>query len=193
MVDDVLFFATPGDFRDWLEEHHEAVDEQWVGFYKVSSGKPSISWQESVDEALCFGWIDGLRKKIDDDAYRIRFTPRRPNSKWSTKNVASVEKLITEGRMRPPGMEAYEKRKEKASGTYSYEQRKDAKLGADFEKKFRENDAAWAFFQQQAPWYRRAATFWVMSAKKDETRLRRLDTLIADSAARRKIGPLRRN
>jgi len=163
-----------------------------VGFYKVSSGKQSMSWQESVDEALCFGWIDGLRKRIDDEAYRIRFTPRRGDSKWSTKNIASVENLIAEGRMRRPGLRAYENRRPDQSGTYSYEQRKEAELGDGYEKKFRENGAAWAFFQQQAPWYRRTAVFWVVSAKKEETRLRRLETLIADSAAARTIAPLTR-
>lgn len=192
MVDPVLFFATPADFRAWLEEHHDTVEEQWVGFYKVSSGKPSISWQESVDEALCFGWIDGLRRKINHDAYRIRFTPRRPNSKWSTKNIANVEDLIAAGRMRPSGLRAYEKRRQDGSGTYSYEQRNTAELGAEYEKKLRENEAAWTFFQQQAPWYRRTAVFWVVSAKKEETRRRRLDTLITDSAAGRRIAPLTR-
>ena len=192
MPDDVVFFAAPAGFRAWLKENHETVDEQWVGFYKVGTGRPSITWQESVDEALCFGWIDGLRKKVDEAAYKIRFTPRRPGSKWSTKNIASVESLIAAGRMRPSGLRAFEKRREDKSGTYSYEQRRDAELGAEYERRFRETPAAWEFFQRQAPWYQRTAAFWVISAKKEETRLRRLDTLISDSAAGRIIGPLKR-
>jgi uncharacterized protein YdeI (YjbR/CyaY-like superfamily) len=192
MPEDIVFFATAAAFRAWLEKHHATADEQWVGFYKVATGKPSISWQESVDEALCFGWIDGLRKKIDDEAYKIRFTPRRPQSKWSAKNIASVENLVAAGRMRPAGMEAYEKRRDDRSGTYSYEQRDAAKLTGEYEQRMRENPAAWEFFQRQAPWYRRTAAFWVISAKKEVTRLRRLDTLIAESAAGRAIGPLRR-
>ncbi len=192
MSDDVVFFETPADFRQWLEEHHDTVDVQWVGFYKVDTGKPSITWQESVDEALCFGWIDGLRKKVDEQAYKIRFTPRRPDSKWSTKNIASVEALIEAGRMRPAGKRAFEKRRRDRSGTYSYEQRRKAALTTEYEGQFKKNPAAWDFFQRQAPWYRRSAAFWVVSAKKEETRQRRLGTLIADSAAGRTIGPLTR-
>jgi uncharacterized protein YdeI (YjbR/CyaY-like superfamily) len=193
MSDDIVFFATPADFRAWLEANHDAVEEQWVGFYKVGTRIPSITWQESVDEALCLGWIDGLRKKVDNEAYKIRFTPRRPDSRWSAKNVASVESLVAEGRMQPSGLRAYESRRDDKSGTYSYEQRNDAALGPQYEKQFRENRGAWQFFQQQAPWYRRTAAFWVISAKKEETRLRRLGTLIDDSAAGRTIAPLTRN
>ncbi len=193
MPHEIEFFAEPSEFRAWLEKHHDTVDEQWVGFYKVGSGRPSITWQESVDEALCFGWIDGLRKKIDEDAYKIRFTPRRPRSKWSAKNIASVEKLTAEGRMRPAGLRAFENGRQDGSGTYSYEQRKDAELGTEYEQIFRRETRAWAFFNKQAPGYRRTATHWVVSAKKEETRRRRLQTLISDSAAGQKIAPLRRS
>ncbi len=192
MPDDVVFFATPADFRAWLARHHDTDDEQWVGFYKVGSGRPSITWQESVDEALCFGWIDGLRKTVDEQAYKIRFTPRRSDSKWSTKNIASVEELIAAGRMAPAGLRVYENRRADKSGTYSYEQRNEAELGPQYEEMLRENRVAWDFFRQQAPGYRRTAAFWVISAKKEETRLRRLRTLIADSAAGRTIAPLTR-
>ena len=189
MPDDVKFFKTPATFRKWLADNHAKVDVQWVGFYKVASGRPSITWEESVDEALCVGWIDGLRKKIDDEAYKIRFTPRRPNSKWSAKNLASVERLLAEDRMQPPGRSAYESRKQ-AAADYSYEQRKEARLTPEHEKRFKADKGAWKFFSEQAPWYRRTAAFWVVSAKKEETRLRRLEQLIEYSAERKPVPPL---
>lgn len=189
---DPKFFPTPADFRRWLEEHHESESVLWVGFYKVGSGKPSITWPESVDEALCFGWIDGLRKSVDEESYKIRFTPRKPTSNWSAKNLARIEELIAEGRVRPMGLEVYEARDPEKSAVYSFERRKEAQLPPEAEARFRANQEAWEFFQSQPPGYRRTATHWVVSAKREETRARRLDTLIEDSAAGRRIKPLRR-
>jgi len=178
MSDDVLFFATPAEFRAWLKENHAGVDVQWVGYWKVATGKPSISWEESVDEALCYGWIDGLRRAIDDQAYKIRFTPRRRGSVWSAKNIASAERLIAERRMRAPGRRAFEKRKEARSRQYSYEQKQKLELSAEYEKLFKENKAAWKHYQGRPPGYRSKTSHWVMAAKKEDTRLRRLRQLI---------------
>jgi uncharacterized protein YdeI (YjbR/CyaY-like superfamily) len=186
------FFETPADFRVWLEEHHGSAEVLWVGYYKKSSGRSSITWPESVDEALCFGWIDGLRKSVDDISYKIRFTPRKPDSKWSAVNIARVEELLKNGRMRPAGIAAYERRLEKNSRVYSYEQRKKAALDPGAEERFRAHPEAWKFFRSQPPGYRRTAIYWVVSAKREDTRRRRLDTLIEDSANGLRIGPLRR-
>jgi uncharacterized protein YdeI (YjbR/CyaY-like superfamily) len=176
------FFATPTDFRRWLERNHESEQELLVGFYKRGSGKPSITWPESVDQALCFGWIDGLRKRIDDESYTIRFTRRKVRSNWSAINVGRVAELTRGGLMRPAGQRAFAARSEARSGIYSYERRAEAKLPPAAEREFRANAKAWSFFIAQAPWYQRTTIHWVMSAKKEETRLRRLTTLIADSA-----------
>lgn len=184
------FFATPEDFRAWLQANHATVGELWVGFYKVGTGRPSITWPQSVDEALCVGWIDGVRKRIDDESYVIRFTPRRPGSIWSAVNIKRMGELIAEGRVHPAGLAAFEKRRDDRSAIYSYEQRKTAELPEEYERRFRENTAAWEFFQSQPPGYRRTATFWVVSAKKEETRKKRISTLIADSAAGRRIAGL---
>jgi len=184
------FFATPSEFRAWLERHHASSKELLVGFYKRGSGKPSITWPESVDQALCFGWIDGVRRSAGADSYTIRFTPRKAKSRWSSINVARVKELSAAGLMRPAGLEAFEKRTE--SGVYSYEQRNEARLSLSDERRLRSNVKAWKFFESQAPWYRRTAIFWVMNAKKEETRVRRLATLIADSARGKTIGPLTR-
>lgn len=186
------FFATPSEFRAWLEEHHEDASELWVGFHKKGSGNPSMTWPESVDEALCFGWIDGLRRSIDGASYKIRFTPRKPRSTWSLVNVRRVAELTGVGRMRPPGLRAFEARRDDDVGTYSYEQRNVAELEPAHEQRFRANEAAWDFFQAQPPSYRRAATWWVVSAKKEETRSKRLATLIEDSEHGRPIKPLTR-
>jgi uncharacterized protein YdeI (YjbR/CyaY-like superfamily) len=186
------FFATPGDWHRWLENHHASERELWVGFYKKGSGRPSITWPESVDEALCFGWIDGVRKTIDGDSYVIRFTPRRAGSIWSDVNTRRAGELIREKRMHDAGVQAFKKRDPKKSGVYSFEQRKNAKLSADYEREFKRNSAAWIFFQAQPPGYRKVAAFYVMSAKREETRARRLEALIRDSAAGRRIGLLRR-
>jgi uncharacterized protein YdeI (YjbR/CyaY-like superfamily) len=191
-ADDVRFFATPDEWRRWLEKNHARATELWVSFHKKGSGTPSITWPESVDEALCFGWIDGIRKSIDEHRYRIRFTPRKKGSNWSRVNIARVAALTKEGRMHPAGLAAFEARVPEKSGVYSFEQREAATLGPEFERRFRANPKAWAFFASQPPYYRRTATFWVMSAKQETTRARRLATLIADSAAGRRIGPMRR-
>ncbi len=187
---DVTYFRTPADLRKWFGANHAKAAELWVGFHKRDSGKPSITWPESVDEALCVGWIDGIRKSLGPESYTIRFTPRRKGSIWSAVNIARVKVLTDEKRMRPTGVTAFAARLENKSGIYAYEQREQAKLDAAAEKEFRANRKAWAFFSEQAPSYRRTATYWVISAKKEETRRRRLATLIADSAARRRLKQL---
>jgi uncharacterized protein YdeI (YjbR/CyaY-like superfamily) len=162
-----------------------------VGFYKKGSGKPSITWPESVDEALCFGWIDGIRRTIDDESYVIRFTPRRKRSIWSEVNTKRMKELLRLGRVQPAGVRTFEARDPKRSAMYSYEQRKkDERLAPAYVAKLKANRKAWTFFRSQAPWYQRTVSRWVMSAKKEETRLRRLATLIDDSAHQRRIGPL---
>jgi len=185
-------FEGPEDFRRWLEQHHDSEPELWVGYFKKGSGRVSMTWPESVDEALCFGWIDGIRKRIDDERYMIRFTPRRSASVWSAVNIGRVAALTAEGRMRPAGHEAFEARRVDRSGIYSYEQRDEAMLPAAFEKRFRAEKEAWAWFDAQPNGYQQNTIRWVMTAEREETRERRLGTLIADSAAGRRIGPLRR-
>jgi uncharacterized protein YdeI (YjbR/CyaY-like superfamily) len=177
------FFRTAGAFRAWLEKNHDG-DELLVGFWKKSSGKPSISYAEALDEALCFGWIDGVRGG-GVESHTIRFTPRRAKSKWSAVNVKHVKRLIAAGRMTPAGMKAFDARGEKAGFNYSYETRRpfDPALKAKFES----NRRAWAFFTAQPPGYQRIATWWVMNAKQEQTRLRRLGQLIAASAAGRRL------
>lgn len=182
----------PSDFRRWLEKHHDKAQELWVGFYKRSSDKLSITWPEAVDQALCFGWIDGIHKRIGDVSYTIRLTPRKPNSTWSSVNIKRARELSKLGLMRPAGLKALAERKQDKADIYSYEQRKTARLSDAFERQFRANKKAWAFFQAQAPWYRRTATYWVISAKKEETRLKRLAALINSSAHGRTIPPLTR-
>lgn len=180
------YFAAPEAFRAWLSAHHADETVLWVGFYRRATGRPSLTWPESVDEALCFGWIDGLRKGVDDERYMIRFAPRTPKSRWSAVNVARMRELIRTGRAAPAGIAAFEAREGDAAG-YSYEQRKTVELGEELERVFRAEPAAWAFFQAQPPGYRRTATWWVVSAKREETRRRRLQTLIDASAARRRV------
>lgn len=180
------FFAKPEDFRKWLLKNHQTATELIVGFYKVDSGKPSMSWSESVDQAICFGWIDGVRKTIDEESYLIRFTPRKPTSIWSAVNIRKVEELTKQGLMQPAGILAFEKRKEHKSKIYAYE-KEAVKLSADFEKKFKANKKAWAFFQSLPPSYHRSAIDWVMSAKQEATSIKRLNELINDSEAGRKI------
>lgn len=178
---DTTFFATPAEFRQWLEKNHETASEVWVGFHKTKTGKPSLTWPESVDEALCFGWIDAVRKRIDVDSYMIRFTRRKPGSIWSLVNVQKVEELIRQGRMRPAGLKAFEARDEKKTGIYSFEGAAHG-LDAAAKKQFRSNEKAWTFYEKQAPSYQKAAEHWVMGAKKEETRAKRLAQLIEDSA-----------
>jgi uncharacterized protein YdeI (YjbR/CyaY-like superfamily) len=184
------FFATPQDFRAWFEADHSTAEALLVGFHKKGSGLPSITWPESVDQALCFGWIDGIRRSIDDASYTIRFTPRRAGSTWSAKNIARVAELIEMGLMHPAGLAAFERRTEARSGVYSFEQ-DTIELGA-FERRFRADRSAWAYFQAQPPSYRKAATWWVISAKREETRMRRLETLIDDSANGRRLKQMTR-
>ena len=187
-----MFFATPDDFRAWFEQNHETTAELWVGFYKVGSGRLSITWPQAVDQALCFGWIDGVRKRIDDESYVIRFTPRKPNSTWSAVNIRRFRELEAQGRVRPAGLRAFAARADEKSAIYAYEQHEAAELDPEADKQFRANERAWTFFQSQPPSYRRTAIYWVISAKREETRARRLATLIADSEASRTIAPLTR-
>ena len=186
------FFATPTDFRQWLQEHHQTERELLVGFYKKGSGRPSITWPESVAEALCFGWIDGVRRSIDDESYTIRFTPRKRGSIWSAVNMRLAEELIRDGRMQPAGLAAWQARDPAKSAVYSFEQKEAAQLAPEMEARFRENAQAWKFWQAQPPGYRKTAAHYVMSAKREDTRARRLQTLIDDSAAGQRIGLLRR-
>ena len=186
------FFATPADFRGWLEAHHETEKELLVGFHRKGTGKPSITWPESVDEALCFGWIDGVRHRLDESAYTIRFTPRRPRSIWSAVNVDRVAELTKLGRMRPAGLRAFAARTPERTGIYAFERNEAAKLTRAQEKLLRANRKAATFFDAQPPGYRKTVTHWVISAKQEKTRERRLQRLIADSAAGRRIGLLAR-
>jgi uncharacterized protein YdeI (YjbR/CyaY-like superfamily) len=184
------FFAVQAEWRAWLEENHARVEELWVGFHKNASGKPSITWPESVDEALCFGWIDGLRKSVDETSYMIRFTPRRERSTWSAVNIRRVAELKRMERMHPAGLAAFERRLAEKSEIYSYEQRKTAKLEAADVRRFRANAKAWKYFEAQAAGYRRTATWWVIRAKKEETRKKRLEVLMERCAQGKKIGVL---
>ncbi|MBI5567208.1 MAG: YdeI/OmpD-associated family protein [Chloroflexi bacterium] len=185
------FFPTPADFRRWLKTHHATEKELLVGFYKIGSGQPSITWPESVDQALCFGWIDGVRKRVDDESYTIRFTPRKSTSTWSAVNIKRVEELTQQGLMQPAGLKAFEARKENRSGIYSYEQRS-AALPPEYEKVLKKNKAAWTFFQAQPASYRKAAMWWIVSGKQEATRLKRLEQLIDLSAREQQIPQFRR-
>lgn len=182
------FFKRPADFRAWLERNHESASELLVGYYKRATGKPSITWPESVDEALCFGWIDGIRRSIDDECYSIRFTPRRPGSIWSQVNTRRMAELIKQKRVRPPGLKAFESRDAEKTRLYSFE-RETAVLPPDLEKTLRANKKAWQFLEAQPPGYKKIAMFFVVSAKRDETRKRRLDYLIKVSAKGMRLGP----
>ena len=180
------FFATPAAFRAWLARHHKSSADLLVGFHKVGSGTPSITWPESVDEALCFGWIDGVRRRVDADRYTIRFTRRRPGSIWSAVNCRKVRALAAAGRLQPAGRAAYAARRANRSGRYSYEQRP-RRLPAPYARLMARAPAARKFFCGQAPWYRRAAIWWVVSARREETRRRRAQSLVELSAAGRLI------
>jgi uncharacterized protein YdeI (YjbR/CyaY-like superfamily) len=182
----ITFFPTPEDFRAWLSEHHADTRELWVGYYKKDSGKPSITYLEAVDEALCFGWIDGIRKSIDAESYMNRFTPRKPGSIWSATNIKRVEELKGLGKMQASGIQAFELRKENKSGIYSYEQRR-VDLDNPYNDRLQQNQSAWEFYQRQSDYYRRAVNWWVVSAKKEETRLKRLDELIECCTANKLI------
>ncbi|MCL4251091.1 MAG: YdeI/OmpD-associated family protein [Anaerolineae bacterium] len=186
------YFATSVAFRAWLEANHDSANELWVGFYKKGSGIPSITYPEAVDQALCFGWIDGIRKSYDAISYMNRFTPRRARSTWSAVNIKRVGELEAQGLMHPAGLKAFAVRTDDNSAIYAYEQRHNAQLDAAFEAQLQANAAAWAFFQTQPPSYRRAAIHWVMSAKQEATRHKRLAQLIEDSANGRTVPPLTR-
>lgn len=185
------FFRTPADFNRWLTAHHATKNQQWVGFYKKGSGRPSITWPESVDEALCWGWIDGIRKSRDEVSYMIRFTPRRRGSNWSRINIDRAEALIREKRMRPPGLAAFRARDPAKDPEYSFENRPRV-LPRAYREQLRANGKAWMFFQAQPPWYRRTCAWWIVSARREETRLKRLRTLIDHSARGKTIPPLTR-
>jgi uncharacterized protein YdeI (YjbR/CyaY-like superfamily) len=187
-----LFFPTPADFRQWLAENHETAPELWVGYYKKDTDRPSINWSESVDQALCFGWIDGIRKTIDDQSYKIRFTPRRKDSVWSAVNIKKVAELSEQGLMQPAGLRAFEQRKQDKSVIYAYEQRNNPQFEEAHQQQFRANEKAWAYFQSQPPGYRKTATWWVISAKQEATRLKRLATLITDSENNRPLAQFNR-
>lgn len=185
------FFPTPNDFRKWLEKNHQKEKELLVGFRKVGSGKPSITWPQSVDQALCFGWIDGVRRSIDEESYSVRFTPRRPKSYWSAVNIKKINELTQLGLMQPAGLEAFRKISAERSEVYSFEQAT-VELGEAYEAIFQRNSDAWENFIAMAPSYKKLAIWWVTSAKQEATRLKRLATLIEDSAAGRKVHPFRR-
>jgi len=186
---DVTFFPTAAELRDWFDENHSTADELWLGYFKAGSGRPSVTWSEAVDEALCVGWIDGLVKRIDEVSHAQRFTPRRKGSTWSTVNVAKVAVLTAMGRMRPAGIRAYEARSPARTGTYSYERPVDA-LTDEEVARFKGEPAAWEDWEARPPSYRKAAIHWVTSAKQPATRERRLAALIEDSLAGRPIKPL---
>jgi uncharacterized protein YdeI (YjbR/CyaY-like superfamily) len=181
-----VFFRTPQDFRTWLAKNHSTKGELLVGFYKKDSGRPSITWPESVDEALCFGWIDGIRKNIDEFSYAIRFTPRKVKSIWSSVNIKRAQVLMEQGQMRPAGLKAYEARRENRSGIYSYEQRS-VDLEEPYNRLLKENKAAWKYFSAQPPSYRKVVSWWIISAKKEETRLKRLEKLMSFSTQEQRI------
>jgi uncharacterized protein YdeI (YjbR/CyaY-like superfamily) len=187
---DVRFFATPEELRDWFDANHETADELWLGYYRKSTGQPSVDWSQAVDEALCVGWIDGVRMSVDDTSHVQRFTPRRKGSTWSAINVGKVAALTREGRMRPAGIAAFEARTAANTAIYSYE-RAAAAFTPDEEARLRADSAAWADWEARPPSYRRAVTHWVTSAKGAATRDRRLEALISDSASGRKVGPMR--
>lgn len=185
------FFATAADFRKWLAKHHATEKELWVGFYKKTSGQKSITYPEAVDQALCFGWIDGVRKSIDAERYVNRFSPRRTGSVWSAVNTKRARELIASGEMHAAGAKVFEARDPSKTKMYSFE-RDSAEFTAALLKKFRANKKAWAFFESQPPSYRKTITWWVISAKQEATQERRLAQLIADSAKGERVGVLKR-
>ncbi|HST30847.1 MAG TPA: YdeI/OmpD-associated family protein [Chthoniobacterales bacterium] len=180
------FFRTPSDFGKWLGQNHRTAGELWVGFYRKGSGKPSVTWPESVDEALCFGWIDGIRKRVDEVSYTIRFTPRRHGSIWSAINIKRAQELKKQKRIRTAGLKAFAARVESRSGIYSYEQRP-IELPERYAKLVKKNKTAWTFFRAQPPSYRKMISWWIVSAKKAETRSQRMARLIAASAKGKRL------
>lgn len=175
---DPIYFQDQHEFRKWLEENHNKEPEVIVGYYKVKTMKPSMTWSQSVDQAICFGWIDGIRRSIDQDKYCIRFTPRKPNGIWSNINIKKVEELERKGLMKREGIVAFNERKKSKSGLYSFEQESISKLDDSFKSIFKTNNRAWDFYIKQAPSYQKTTTHWIMSAKQETTRIARLHKLI---------------
>jgi uncharacterized protein YdeI (YjbR/CyaY-like superfamily) len=190
MSKDATFFATPAELRAWFEKHHATATELWLGYYKKAANRATIIWEEAVEEALCFGWIDGTVQRIDELRYRQRFTPRRRDSNWSAINIAKIAELREQGRMTPAGEAAFAARREDRSAVYSYERRHEAKFDKEQQAAFRVNKAAWAWFGRQSPAYQALATFWVVSAKRPETRAKRLATLVECSAEGQRVPAL---
>ncbi len=184
------FFANPSELRKWFRENYDKAEELWVGYYKKASGIPSIDWPESVDAALCFGWIDGIRKRHGEKSYKVRFTPRRPKSNWSARNVSRMEALIAEGLVEEAGLSAF-KARDPSSQTRAARDRKEARLPEDYVSRIKADRRAWRYFQSARPSYRKAVAYWIQSAKKEETRLRRLEVLVASSRRAEPIPPLR--
>jgi uncharacterized protein YdeI (YjbR/CyaY-like superfamily) len=189
--DDAVFFTSPDELRDWFDANHETASELWLGSYKKATGKPSVSWSDAVDEALCVGWIDSVRYALDAERAAQRFTPRRRGSNWSAINVAKIAALRAQGRLRPAGEAAFAERREDRTGVYSFERAEAAALAPEEEARFQANEAAWTWFSAKAPSFRKQVLHWVISAKRPETRERRLATLIEDSAAGRPPAPMR--
>ncbi len=187
----VTFFGTQAELHDWFGKFHDNLQELWIGFHKKNSKRKTVTYSEALDEALCFGWIDGIRKTYDENSYTIRFTPRRAGSNWSKVNIAKAEELIASNQMHSSGLKVFNERKNKSAGRYSYEERS-RELDKDFIKKFSMNKKAWDFFQAQAPYYKRVVSWWVMSAKREETRLKRLTVLIDSSEKGQKIPAMQR-
>ncbi len=185
-----LFFPSASDFRQWLDGNHGWANDLWVGFHRKGSGAPSLTWEESVDAALCYGWIDGVRKRLDASRYVIRFTRRKPRSIWSVRNIARVKELVRMSLMEPAGLAAFRLMTSERSAVYSFEQRRGARLGPEHARRFRHSAAGWEFFRAQAPSYQRTAAWWVVSAKREETRWRRLEKLVEVSSAGRRLDAL---
>jgi len=181
------FFATPEDFRQWLEKYYKTETELLVGFYKKGSGKPSMTWSESVDQALCFGWIDGVRRTIDEERYSIRFTPRKPRSTWSAVNIDKMEKLIAQKLVQPEGLAAYEKRTENNSRIYAFEQKEVAKLPDNMVAEFKQHKTAWEFFEAQPPGYKKVILHWITTAKQEKTQQARFLKLVEAAAQNKRI------
>jgi uncharacterized protein YdeI (YjbR/CyaY-like superfamily) len=182
---EIHYFASPAELRDWFDANHETAAELWVGYWKKAAARPTITWAQAVDEALCVGWIDTTRYSVDEERSKQRFTPRRKGSNWSAVNIANVERLTREGRMRPAGVRAFQERTGAKTGVYSYENRHLAEFSAEESAAFRANEAAWAWFESRPSSYRTHAAWWVVSAKREETRQKRFAELVAESAAGR--------
>jgi len=190
-ADDPRFFPTARQLRTWFEKNHDRRGELWVGYYKKGTGRPSVTWPESVDTALCYGWIDGLKRSVDDKRYMLRFTPRRKRSHWSARNLGRMKELIAAGLVTEPGLAAYGRRDRRKEKQASYEQPESVALPPEYEARIRADAAAWEYFKAARPSYRKQVAWWIVSAKREDTRLRRLGILIESSAAGEVIPPLR--